>query len=92
MTTIDFKKLEEGLEHLTGTDFLAAEKRFKTVTQEITVLQISPRYQLELAALALGVNVHELELLPLKQFSKVLRTVATFLNQDSDEEETVAER
>ena len=81
---------KEKLNNLTGLDFLQAEKDTRAVSSEfIGVLQLNPKFQLNLAARALGVNPHELETLPLKKFNKILTATSGFLFSDSDSEETV---
>lgn len=90
--TIDQKYLEEKLNGLTGLDYEAAKRRFR-ITQPnfIGVEQLQSGFQIEIAALALGVNVHELQNLPLKQYSKLCNLVSNFLFSDSETEEVVAE-
>ena len=89
---IDIKNLETELEKLTGTDFLQAEKETRAGnTDFIGVLQLSPKFQLNIAARALNVNPHELENLPLKKFSKILTVTSNFLFSDLAEETTPAD-
>ena len=82
----DKKKLEAGLENLTGLDFEAAEKRARTSGETTPIISLSTKFQLELAAIALGENVNELKTMKIRDFNKMLATVSTFLFADSDDE------
>ena len=85
-------KLLEGLESLTGLDYEKAESDERAAGNNAAVLQVDAKFQLRLAAQALGENVNELKALPLKKYMSIINTVATFLFASSDEVETVAEK
>ena len=89
VTMIDITKLEEGLENLSGLDFETAAKNFKKKHSKDSygVIQLNTKFQIEVAAMALGVNTNELKELPLKKYSRVCKTVQDFLFDDGDESE-----
>ena len=87
---INIDELEDKLNSLTGADFEAAQKNFKLKNPNfVGVTQLESAFQIELAAMALGINANELKALPLRKYNKILRVVNSFLFTDSDEDETV---
>lgn len=88
---IDIKNLEPNLEKLTGLDYEAALQRAKTLGDTSPIAQLSSKFQLELASIALGVNSNELKNLPLKKYAQVISTVQLFLTNFSAEDEVAAE-
>lgn len=87
----DKEKLIEGLEEMTGLDYIAAQKRFKATHKDFFgVIQLENEFIAEIAATALGTNANELTALPLREYFGICTAVQTFLNQDSDEGTTLA--
>ena len=84
---MDITKLDEGLDKLTGLDFEAAEKNARSLGDTTPVIQLSSKFQTELAATALDVNPNEIKALPLKKFNQILSKVQNFLYDFSDETE-----
>lgn len=87
---MDISKLNEGLEKLTGIDFESAEKRVRTVGDTTPIIQLSVKFQLELAAIALGTNANEIKALPIRKFNQILSRTQNFLYDFSDENETAS--
>ena len=86
---IEIEKLEEGLNNLRGLDYIAAAKEERATGNSNVLLNTDEKFQMRLAAKALGVNHNDLNELPLKQYLKVQQKVFTFLfNTASDDEET----
>lgn len=90
---INFDELEEKLEGLTGLDFEQAQKSFKAKYKDESfgVVQLNSKFQIELAAVAIGVNANDLKSLPLKTYSKLCNKVQNFLLNDSEPEEIATE-
>lgn len=84
---IDIKKLEEGLNSLTGLHFEQAEKQERLTGNVTPDLSFSKSFQARLAAFALDMNVHDIKELPLKEYSLVTQKVSNFLFSGSAEEE-----
>ncbi|MBD3878219.1 MAG: hypothetical protein SR1Q5_00835 [Quinella sp. 1Q5] len=78
---IDFKKLEEGLNKLSGYDLLSLEQEERIAGNTTLELSTSKSFQARLAAKALNMNVHDLKALPLREFNAVCLQVFSFLNE-----------
>lgn len=78
---IDYQKLDEGLNKLNGFDMLELEKEERLTGNTTLELSTSKSFQARLAAKALGMNVHDLKALPLKEFNQVCVRCFGFLNE-----------
>ena len=85
---IDIEELKTKLDNLKGVDFEAAEREERLAGNSSVDVTMSKSFQARLAARALGVNPHEIKELPLKQYSKVVLEVMSFLFGFSVTEET----
>ncbi|MBR2775186.1 MAG: hypothetical protein IKD73_09405 [Selenomonadaceae bacterium] len=81
---IDYKKLEAGLNKLTGFDLLTLEQEERMAGNKTLELSTSKSFQARLAAKALDMNVHDLYQLPLKEFNTVCVYVFGFLNEPAE--------
>ena len=86
----DKKKLEAGLENLSGLDFELAEKRARSSGETTPIISLSSKFQLHLAAIALGENVNELKTMKIRDYNKMLATVSSWLFADSDDDTPAA--
>lgn len=77
---LDVEKLETGLNKLTGLDLLELEKEERLAGNTTIELTTSKSFQARLAARALGMNVHDLKEMPLREFNQVCVRVFGFLN------------
>ena len=77
--TIDYEKLNEGLNKLTGYDLEACERDERAVNNNYPDLTFSKSFQIRLAARALEVRPDELKNLPLKDYNRVCQMVFGFL-------------
>ena len=78
----DKTKLDEGIEKLTGNDLHLAENRFKATHRDFFgVIQLESGFFAEVAALALGQNVHELQALPIREYFGIITETQRFLNE-----------
>ena len=87
---IDTSKLTEKLEGLRGLDYEAAEADERRTGNTAVELSFSKGFQIRLAAMALGFNVHDLKALPVKDYFKVTNEVSRFLYGGSESEETAS--
>ena len=85
---MDINELRKKLDNLKGVDFEAVEKEERTAGNTSVDVTMSKSFQARLAARAMGMNPHEIKELPLKQYSKVVLEVMSFLFASSDTEET----
>lgn len=76
---IEIEKLEEGLNNLRGLDFEACAKEERATGNTNVLMTTDERFQMRLAARALGINVHDLKELPLKKYMKVQQKTFSFL-------------
>ena len=79
---VDINELKNKLENLKGTDFELVESEERSAGNNSVDVTLSKSFQARLAARALGVTPHEIKNLPLKQYSKVVLTVMSFLFSD----------
>ena len=78
----DKEQLTAGLEKLTGLDYEAAARRFKATNKDFFgVIQLESGFFAEVAALALGQNVHELQALPIREYFGIITETQRFLNE-----------
>ena len=89
---IDLKELEEKLNGLKGHDFNRAEREERFTGNVTPDLTFSKSYQARLASFALGMNVHDIFDLPLKEYVQVTGKVSNFLFSGSETEETPQEQ
>ncbi|MBR4903700.1 MAG: hypothetical protein IKZ53_03440 [Selenomonadaceae bacterium] len=87
---IDFEKLDVGLNNLRGFDFEAVSKEERATGNTSVLMATDEKFQIRLAARALGINVNDIRELPLKTFVKVQQRVFNFLFGTSGEE-TIAQ-
>lgn len=78
---IDYQKLEEGLNKLTGYDLLTLEQEERLTGNTALELSTSKSFQARLAAKALNMNVNDLKALPLKEFNQICVRCFGFLNE-----------
>lgn len=76
---VDYSKLHDGLNRLSGRELLLAEQAERNTGNKMAELSLSKSFQARLAALALEVPVDDLKELPLREFNLVTSTVFTFL-------------
>lgn len=91
---IDVTKLEDALKELRGLDFEMAENQTRwnsNTNLAVPAISFVKEFQGRLAAIALKVPYQEIQLLPLKKYSRVCQVVQNFLNNTSDDE-TLAEQ
>ena len=82
---INTENLEEKLNTLRGIDFEAAETQERGAGNPAVEITFSKSFQTRIAALALGVNVHDLKALPLKKYLAITNQVSRFLFSTSAE-------
>lgn len=82
---IDIEKLKQGLEQLTGIEYMAAEKEARRRGDAIGEITFSKCFQTILAAKALGFSYHEISSLKAKEFAYVTLTVFNFLASSEEE-------
>ena len=82
----DIKLLKEKLQTLRGLDFEAAETQERLSGNPAADISFTRAFQVRLAAMALGVNVHDLKSLPLPKYNQVANEVSRFLFSSSIEE------
>lgn len=85
---MDINELRKKLDNLKGVDFEAVEKEERIAGNTSVDVTMSKSFQARLAARAMGMNPHEIKELPLRQYSKVVLEVMSFLFASSDTEET----
>lgn len=85
---IDIEELKTKLDNLKGTDFEAVEREERLAGNSSVDVTMSKSFQARLAARAMGMNPHDIKELPLKQYSKVVLEVMSFLFGSSDIEAT----
>ena len=78
------EELEKGLSKLTGLDFERALSEERLLGHLHAVPSLAPEFQIRLAALALGKNVHDLKALPIREYNRLCNTVSSFLNKSED--------
>lgn len=78
---IDYKKLEEGLDKLNGYDLENAEREERLAGNTTLELSTSKSFQARLAARALGMNVHDLKSLKLREYNRLCLRTFGFLNE-----------
>lgn len=78
---IDLSKLEAGLNKLVGYDMETLEKEERLAGNTTLELSTSKSFQARLAAKALGMNVHDLKALPLREYNQICVRVFSFLNE-----------
>ncbi len=83
---VDFNKLDEGLNNLRGLDFEQAESQERAAGNNFPEVTFSKSFQARLAARALGMNVHDLKALPLRDYSQVCQRTFNFLFSTSEKE------
>lgn len=88
---IDLKKLQEGLEKLTGLDLEQVAREERTVGNNVPLLDMEKSFQARLAAKALGMNPHEFKALPLKEYNAACQKVFTFLMPSDSAQEASTE-
>lgn len=81
---IDLKKLDEGLAKLVGYDLEQAESAERAAGNTFVDVTLTKSFQARLAAQALGVNVHDLKELPIKEYQAACARVFNFLFTPSD--------
>lgn len=84
--TIDLKKLDAGLNKLTGYDLEAIEKEERMTGNNSVELTLSKSFQARLAAKVLDMNVHDLKGLPLREYNQICAATFAFLFATSDAE------
>ena len=87
---IDTTNLTEKLESLRGLDFEAAETQERAAGNSAIEMSFSKSFQARLAAKALGVNIHDIKALPMKEYFKITNAVSRFLYNGSESEETAS--
>ena len=85
---IDYKKLHEGLEKLTGYDLEACEKEERLAGNTQMELSLSKSFQARLAARALDMNVHDLKASSLRDYNTTTAAVFSFLYPGDAQEPT----
>ena len=77
---MDLEKLEEGLNKLTGYDMEAIEREERQTGNMTLELTTSKSFQARVAAKALGINVHDIKSLPLRDYNQLCVRCFAFLN------------
>ena len=83
---VDITKIEDGLNKLRGLDFEQAEREERTAGNTFPDVTFSKSFQARLAAAAIGVTVHDINELPLREFNRATQAVFNFLFGSSVEE------
>lgn len=83
------KRLEEGLNKLTGEDLIECDQIERNRGNLTPVIAASAAYQLRIASIALATDTEDLKKLPARQFQKILLEVNNFLLANLDAEEIV---
>lgn len=83
---IDEQKLKDGLSKLRGLDFEAAESQERLSGNNFPDVTFSRTFQARMAALALGMNVHDIKGLPMREYNRVCQTVFNFFYSTSGDE------
>lgn len=76
---LDTKKLQAGLENLSGYDFEQAEKNERMAGNMTPDITFSKSFQARLAAKALSESVMDIRNLPIKEYTLVTSMVGNFL-------------
>ena len=88
VTEINLKELKAKLQNLRGVDFEEAEKIERETGNVSFEISMSKSFQIRLAAMALGVNPHDLKELPLPTYTKVALEVFNCLFSSAVEQKT----
>lgn len=88
---INIKKLEAGLQKLRGYDYAEAEKETRAAGDLTPLIQFSGIFHCRIAAKALHTNYHEIEQLPMPEYTTVLTKVSNFLFRASATPEEMEE-
>lgn len=75
----DAKKLQNGLEQLTGAEFAAAEREARERGEQAMDIVISRTFHAVLAAKALKVPVEDIIELPIREYTVITGDVGSFL-------------
>lgn len=76
---VDYKKLEQGLENLTGHDFANAEQQTRMLGDGTPDIIYSKTFHAVVAAKVLGVVVDDIKALSIKDYVAVTSKVSNFL-------------
>lgn len=89
---IDYKKLEAGLNKMTGYDFEKAEEEARALGIQIIDVSLSKMFHALLAAKALKINVDDIRALPLREYQQVTNSVGLFLFAGAIQDEASHEK
>ncbi len=77
--TVDYIKLNEGLEELTGNDFAVAEQKTRLLGDGTPDVVYSKTFHAVIAAKVLGVTPDDIKDLPIRDYVAVTSRVSNFL-------------
>lgn len=83
---IDLKKLNSGLNKMTGYDYEKAEEEARMLGTQIIDVSLSKTFHAVLAARALKIPVDEVLSLPIREYQHVTNAVGNFLFGGADPE------
>lgn len=84
--TVDYKKLNQNLNKMTGYDYEKAEEEARMLGAQILDVALSKTFHAVLAAKALGVPPDDIRALPLREYQRVTNTVGSFLFGGADQD------
>ena len=76
---INIEKLEKGLQGLRGYDYAEAEKEARATGDLTPLIQFSGTFNCRIAAKALHTNYHEIEQLPMPEYTAIITKTSNFL-------------
>lgn len=85
---LEMEKLINGLENLTGQDYINAERMAKRHGEKSPLLQFTGSFHAALAAKALGITYVEVCDLPVREYALVTTMVTNFLFGDLAQTDT----